>query len=99
MGDDDTSVKTPMHPHIQFALSAAIGIVALLLASLLRVPLAYSIGANVFFATYIILVLALMPRLTGRYLSKNARATDLPVLGIFAVTLFIVGVATVRCSI
>ncbi|TIT26812.1 MAG: DUF1345 domain-containing protein, partial [Mesorhizobium sp.] len=42
MGDDDTSVKTPMHPHIQFALSAAIGIVALLLASLLRVPLAYS---------------------------------------------------------
>ncbi|RVC64098.1 MAG: DUF1345 domain-containing protein [Mesorhizobium sp.] len=95
MGDDDTSVKTPMHPHIQFALSAAIGIVALLLASLLRVPLAYSIGANVFFATYIVLVLALMPRLTGRYLSKNARATDLPVLGIFAVTLFIVGVATV----
>ncbi|TIX40888.1 MAG: DUF1345 domain-containing protein, partial [Mesorhizobium sp.] len=62
MGDDDTSVKTPMHPHIQFALSAAIGIVALLLASLLRVPLAYSIGANVFFATYIVLVLALMPR-------------------------------------
>ncbi|WFP60538.1 DUF1345 domain-containing protein [Mesorhizobium sp. WSM4904] len=90
---DDTSVKTPMHRHMQFALAAAIGIVALLLALLLRLPLPYSIGANVFFLTFIILVLALMPRLTGRYLSKNARATDLPVLLIFAVTLFVVGIA------
>ncbi|TIQ35573.1 MAG: DUF1345 domain-containing protein [Mesorhizobium sp.] len=90
---DDTSVKTPMHRHMQFVISAAIGIVALLLALLLRLPLPYSIGANVFFLTFIILVLALMPRLTGRYLSKNARATDLPVLLIFAVTLFVVGIA------
>ncbi|MDG4884896.1 DUF1345 domain-containing protein [Mesorhizobium sp. WSM4884] len=90
---DDTSVKTPMHRHMQFALAAAIGIVALLLALLLRLPLPYSIGANVFFLTFIILVLAPMPRLTGRYLSKNARATDLPVLLIFAVTLFVVGIA------
>ncbi|WP_192243717.1 DUF1345 domain-containing protein [Mesorhizobium silamurunense] len=90
---DDTSVDTPMHRHMQFALAAAFGIVALLLALLLRAPLPYSIGANVFFATFIILVLALMPRLTGRYLSKNARATDLPVLLIFAVTLFVVGIA------
>jgi len=92
---DDTSVKTPMHRHMQFALSATIGIVALLLALVLRVPLPYSIGANAFFAAYVGLVLALMPRLTGHYLSRNARATDLPVLGIFAVTLFIVAVATV----
>ncbi|MDX8521364.1 DUF1345 domain-containing protein [Mesorhizobium dulcispinae] len=90
---DDTSLDAPMHRHMQFALAAAIGIVALLLALLLRAPLPYSIGANVFFATFIILVLALMPRLTGRYLSKNARATDLPVLLIFAVTLFVVGIA------
>ncbi|MDX8492688.1 DUF1345 domain-containing protein [Mesorhizobium captivum] len=89
----DTSLDTPMHRHMQFALAAAFGIVALLLALLLRLPLPYSIGANVFFATFIILVLALMPRLTGRYLSKKARATDLPVLLIFAVTLFVVGIA------
>ncbi|MBZ9659574.1 DUF1345 domain-containing protein [Mesorhizobium sp. ESP-6-4] len=92
MGDD---LKTPMHRHMQFALAAAIGIVALLLALLLRWPLPYSIGANVFFASYIALVLTLMPSLTGRYLRKNARATDLPVLLIFAVTLFVVGAAIV----
>ncbi|CDX24621.1 conserved membrane hypothetical protein [Mesorhizobium plurifarium] len=92
MGDD---LKTPMHRHMQFALAAAIGIVALLLALLLRWPLPYSIGANVFFVSYIALVLTLMPSLTGRYLSKNARATDLPVLAIFAVTLFVVGAAIV----
>jgi uncharacterized membrane protein len=92
MGED---FKTPMHRHVQFALAFAIGVVALLLALLLRWPLPYSIGANVFFAFYIVLVLALMPRLTGRYLSKNARATDLPVLAIFAVTLFVVGAAIV----
>jgi uncharacterized membrane protein len=92
---DDTSLKTPMHQHMQFALAAAIGVVALLLALLLHAPLPYPIGANVFFASYIALVLALMPNLTGRYLSKNARATDLPVLAIFAVTLFVVGAAVV----
>ncbi|CDX58465.1 conserved membrane hypothetical protein [Mesorhizobium plurifarium] len=92
MGDD---LKTPMHRHMQFALAAAVGIVALLLALLLRWPLPYSIGANVFFVSYIALVLTLMPSLTGRYLSKNARATDLPVLAIFAVTLFVVGAAIV----
>src|SRR3569832_173693 len=92
---DDTSLKTPIHQHMQFALAAAIGVVALLLALLLHAPLPYPIGANVFFASYIALVLALMPNLTGRYLSKNARATDLPVLAIFAVTLFVVGAAVV----
>ncbi|TGS17205.1 DUF1345 domain-containing protein [Mesorhizobium sp. M2E.F.Ca.ET.209.01.1.1] len=92
MGED---LKTPMHRHMQFALAFAIGVVALLLALLLRAPLPYSIGANVFFASYIVLVLTLMPRLTGRYLSKNARATDMPVLLIFAVTFFVVVAAIV----
>jgi len=90
MGED---LKTPMHRHMQFALAFAVGIVALLVALLLRAPLPYSIGANVFFATYIVLVLIVMPGLTGRYLSKNARATDMPVLVIFAITLFVVVVA------
>jgi len=92
MGED---VKTPMHRHMQFAVAFAVGIVALLVALLLRAPLPYSIGANVFFATYIVLMLILMPSLTGRYLSKNARATDMPVLVIFTVTLVVVVVAVI----
>jgi uncharacterized membrane protein len=92
---DDASLKTPTHQHMQFALAAVMGIVALLLALMLHAPLPYSIGANVFFVGYIAQVMVLMPRLTGRYLSKNARATDLPVLAIFAVTLFVVGAAIV----
>lgn len=90
---DDTSARLPMPRHKQFAVSAVIGVVALVVALLLDAPLPYSIGANAFFAAYVVLVLALMPRLTGPYLSKNARATDLPVLVIFAVTLFVVGIA------
>ncbi len=90
MGED---LKTPMHRHMQFALAAAIGIVALVIALVLRAPLAYLIGANAFFAAYVLLVLRLMPRLTGHYLSKNARSADLPLRMIFAVTLFVVGVA------
>ncbi|PDQ17212.1 hypothetical protein CN311_31200 [Mesorhizobium sanjuanii] len=91
----DTPIKKPMHRHMQFAVSACIGGVALAIALVLRAPLAYSIGANAFFAAYIILVVAQMPLLTGRYLSKNARATDQPVLVIFAVTFVVVGVATI----
>jgi uncharacterized membrane protein len=90
---DDTTVKPPMHRHTQFAISAIIGIVALAIALILRAPLAYPIGANAFFAAYVVLVLRLMPKLTGRYLSKNARSADLPVRMIFAITLFVVGVA------
>lgn len=91
----DTSINSPMHRHKQFVVAAGTGAVALAVALLLRAPLPYSIGANVFFAVYVILVVAQMPRLTGRYLSKNARATDQPVLVIFAVTLVVVVVAIV----
>jgi uncharacterized membrane protein len=93
----DTPTKTPMQRHMQFAMSACVGLPALVAALILGVPLAYSIsiGANVFFVAYIALVIAQMPLLTGRYLSKNAREIDLPILGIFAVTLGVVGVAIV----
>lgn len=90
---DDTTAKLPTHRHAQFAISAIIGIVALVIALALRAPLAYLIGANAFFAAYVLLVLRLMPSLTGHYLSKNARSADLPLRMIFAVTLFVVGVA------
>ncbi|MBZ9808020.1 DUF1345 domain-containing protein [Mesorhizobium sp. BR1-1-9] len=87
--------RTPMHRHMLFAVSACVGVFALLMALLLHAPLAYSIGANAFFAAYVTLVVAQMPKFTGTYLSKNARATDQPVLVIFAVTLVVVGVALV----
>jgi uncharacterized membrane protein len=91
----DTPINKPLHRHMQFAVSACVGVAALAIALILHAPLAYTIGANAFFAAYIILVVAQMPRLTGSYLSKNARATDQPVLVIFAVTLVVVGIAIV----
>ncbi|RUW33042.1 DUF1345 domain-containing protein [Mesorhizobium sp. M1E.F.Ca.ET.041.01.1.1] len=93
----DTPISDPLHRHMQFAVSACVGAAALAIALLLRAPFPYSIsiGANAFFAAFIILVLRQMPRLTGRYLSKNAREIDLPLLGIFAITLAVVGVAIV----
>jgi uncharacterized membrane protein len=90
----ETPMKPPLQRHMLFAVSACFGVFALLVALLLHASLAYSIGANAFFAAYVILVVAQMPKFTGRYLSKNARATDQPVLVIFAVTLVVVGVAT-----
>ncbi len=74
-------------------ISAVIGIAALAVALILHAPLAYSIGANAFFLFYVVLVTRLMPRLTADYLSLNARATDQPVIVIFAVTAVVVGVA------
>lgn len=90
----ETPMKNPMQRHMLFAMSFGFGVLALVVALLLHAPLAYSIGANAFFAVYVILVVAQMPKFTGRYLSKNARATDQPVLVIFAVTLVVVGFAT-----
>jgi uncharacterized membrane protein len=80
---------------MQFAVSACFGVLALLVALYFQAPLAYSIGANAFFIAYIFLVLVQMPLLSADYLSRNARATDQPVAVIFAVTLVVVGVATV----
>ncbi|AEH88514.1 membrane protein [Mesorhizobium sp. LNHC221B00] len=91
----ETPVEKPIHRHMLFAASACFGVFALLVALLLHAQLAYSIGANAFFAAYVILVVSQMPKFTGRYLSKNARDTDQPVLVIFAVTLVVVIVAII----
>jgi uncharacterized membrane protein len=87
--------KKPLHRHMQFAVSACTGVFALLVALFFHAPLAYSIGANAFFIAYIALVLIQMPLLSADYLSRNARATDQPVVVIFIVTLVVVAVATV----
>ncbi len=78
---------------MQFVISASIGVAALVVALVMQAPLAYSIGANAFFLIYVVLVTMQMPRLTADFLSRNARATDQPVVVIFAVTFVVVAVA------
>lgn len=93
----ETTLSEPLRRHIQFAVSFCIGTMATIVALILRVSPAYSIsiGANAFFVAFILLVVTQMRLLTGRYLSKNAREIDLPVLGIFAITLAVVCFAIV----
>ena len=90
-------VTNPLHRHKQFLVSACVGLPALVIALIAGLPLAYSVSvaADAFFVVFIALVLAKMPLLSGRYLSKNAREVDLPVLGIFAITLGVVSIAIV----
>jgi uncharacterized membrane protein len=99
----DISPNNPLYRHRQFFVSLAGGLVVFaavfpLLGSLpvsTRLAYSISIAADAFFVVFIALVIAKMPLLSGRYLSKNARELDLPVLGIFAITLGIVGMAIV----
>ncbi|WP_315928811.1 DUF1345 domain-containing protein [Mesorhizobium sp. SP-1A] len=87
------SIRTPLHRHLQFVVSACIGVLAFVTALFLKAPLAYSIGANAFFLAYIVLVTMQMPLLTANYLSRHARATDQPIVVIFTVTTVVIGVA------
>ncbi|ESY19407.1 MULTISPECIES: DUF1345 domain-containing protein [unclassified Mesorhizobium] len=99
----DTSPNNPLQRHKQFFVSLAVGLVVFaavlpLIGSLpvsTRLAYSISIAADSFFVVFIALVIAKMPLLSGRYLSKNARELDLPVLGIFAITLGIVAMAIV----
>ncbi|MER8922272.1 DUF1345 domain-containing protein [Mesorhizobium sp. M0802] len=99
----DTSPNNPLQRHKQFFVSLAVGLVVFaavlpLIGSLpvsTRLAYSISIAADAFFVVFIALVIAKMPLLSGRYLSKNARELDLPVLGIFAITLGIVAMAIV----
>ncbi|MER9656949.1 DUF1345 domain-containing protein [Mesorhizobium sp. M0152] len=91
----DTSMKPPMHRHMQFMAALCVGAATLAIALFSGVPAPHStsIGANAFFVAYLALVLAQMPRLKAGYLSHNARDADLPLLGIFAITVAIVATA------
>jgi uncharacterized membrane protein len=90
MADD---ILLNMRRHKQFAVAICVGIAAGMIALVLRPSLALPFGADVFFAAYIFLVLREMPRLTGHYLSKNARGVDLPLVAIFLITFGVVAVA------
>ena len=81
--------------HLQFVLAAGCGIIAAVGAGLFGARLALPVGADVAFAVYIGLVLREMPRLTADYLSRRARAADLPVLLIFLITAAAVAAALV----
>jgi uncharacterized membrane protein len=93
----DIPITNPLHRHKQFLVSACVGLPALAIALIAGAPLAYSISiaADAFFVVFIALVIAKMPLLSGRYLSKNAREVDLPVLSIFAITLGVVSIAII----
>ncbi|MCD6672407.1 MAG: DUF1345 domain-containing protein [Burkholderiaceae bacterium] len=85
--------RVETHRHLPFIVAACIGATALAVALFLHARIAYSLGANAFFATYLALVLNQMPQLTSDYLSRNASAADLPVHVIFVVTFLVVCVA------
>jgi len=79
--------------HLQFIAGAVCGIGAAIVAGLFGARFALPVGADVAFAVYGVLVLREMPKLTADYLSKRARAADLPVLVIFVITFAVVAAA------
>ncbi len=87
-------MKALVARHAEFFAAAVLGLAGFALALWLSLPLPYTLGGNIFFATYSGLVMAKMPRMTPKYLHEHARAADLPLFLIFAVTLLIVAVAT-----
>lgn len=84
------SENTFLSRHLQFVLAAACGLAAAILGVFLDARFAFPIGADAAFAVYSGLVLREMPRLTADYLSKRARAADLPVILIFILTAAVV---------
>ncbi len=85
-----SSENTFLARHLQFVIAAACGLVAAVAAGFLGARLAFPVGADVAFAVYCALILREMPKLTADYLSKRARAADLPVLLIFIITAAVV---------
>jgi uncharacterized membrane protein len=80
------SENTFLARHLQFITAAVCGVVVAIVASLFGARLALPLGADVAFAVYGVLVLREMPKLTADYLSRRARAADLPVRLIFVIT-------------
>lgn len=83
----------PFKRHLIFKISLGVGALALAAALLAKIPLAYAIGANVFFVVFIGLVMRQMPALNADYLSRRAQEADEPVIIIFAAIIAIVAVA------
>lgn len=75
---------------LPFAAAACIGLIVLAVALHFQLAIAYSIGADAFFLTYLVMILVRMPHLTAEHLRRKARADDLPVLIIFSVTVVVI---------
>jgi uncharacterized membrane protein len=81
--------------HASFVVAAGIGVAAFAAALFILPKLATQLGANVFFAVYLVQVASAMPRLTPAYLRAHASGEDLPAAIILAVT---VGAAAVAAG-
>ncbi|HVW56062.1 MAG TPA: DUF1345 domain-containing protein [Rhizobiaceae bacterium] len=87
------ALKKPFKRHYSFYIAFILGLIAFAISLFYQRPLAYTIGANVFFLAYLIAVFLQLPALTAAYLKKNARRTDIPVSINFAITVAVICVA------
>lgn len=81
--------------YTSFLSAAGIGLGAFVATAVAAPRLAAEIGANAFFATYLVQVAWIMPRLTPAYLRTHAKGQDLPAAVILLVT---VGAAAVAAG-
>jgi len=87
-------MKTPLDRHVPFYAAAVVGVLGLALVFWIPGSLAVVVAANLFFAVYLALTLAGLPKLTAAWLRKHAASSDAPVPVIFLITLGAVAVAT-----
>lgn len=78
---------------LPFFVAAATGLATFLVALYLKIAIAFSIGADVFFVIYIAMILRRMPGLTAEHLRLKARSDDLPIFIIFMVVAVVIAVA------
>ena len=78
---------------LPFLVAAATGLATFLVARYFQIAIAFSIGADVFFVMYIVMILRRMPGLTAEHLRLKARSDDLPIFIIFAVVAVVIAVA------
>lgn len=70
-----------------FYYAAGVGVVSAIIAAFLVPMLGLTVGANLFFLTYLALTFWQMPHLTAEHLRSHAGETDAPVRVIFLVTI------------
>ncbi|KQT51093.1 hypothetical protein ASG47_19325 [Devosia sp. Leaf420] len=79
-----------MPRHAPFYFGLAIGAIGLAISLLFFPEYAVSVGANCFFAAYLVLTLIKLPHLTATYLQKHARDEDTPGFGLLLIVLIVI---------
>ena len=79
--------------HAAFNIASAAGAVAGAVSLFMAPAYAIGVGANVMFATYLVLIAIELPRLSADYLMQRPDDADSPVGAIFGVTVVVVIVA------